>query len=40
VRLGEKEGLETAMRWFSDRAKRLDKLEYYQVSTETCHLDL
>ncbi len=31
VRLGEKEGLDTALRWFEDRSRRLDKLEYYQV---------
>jgi hypothetical protein len=31
VRLGEKEGLDTALRWFEDRSKRLDELEYYQV---------
>jgi hypothetical protein len=31
VRLGEKEGLDTALRWFEDRSQRLDKLEYYQV---------
>lgn len=30
VRLGEKEGLDTALRWFEDRAKRLEELEYYQ----------
>lgn len=31
VRLGEKEGLDTALRWFEDRSQRLDELEYYQV---------
>jgi hypothetical protein len=36
VRLGEKEGLDTALRWFEDRSQRLDKLEYYQVRSRIC----
>lgn len=36
VRLGEKEGLDTALRWFEDRSKRLDQLEYYQVRNAIC----
>lgn len=38
VRLGEKEGLDTALRWFEDRAKRLEQLEYYQVLLEVDEL--
>lgn len=31
IRLGEKEGLDSALQFFEDRTKRLDQLEYYQV---------
>ena len=30
VRLGEKEGLASTLRFFEDRLARLDRLEYYQ----------
>ena len=30
VRLGEKEALDSTLRFFEDRASRLDGLEYYQ----------
>ncbi len=36
VRLGEKEGLDATLRFFEDRAQRLDQLEYYQVQILCC----
>lgn len=34
--MGEKEGLETAMRYFEDRKTKLKQLEYYQVGILPC----
>ena len=36
VRLGEKEALDSTLRFFEDRAERLEQLEFYQVRVSTC----
>lgn len=33
IRLGEKEGLDMALRYFEDRNGRLGDIEYYQVAS-------
>ena len=36
VRLGEKEALDSTLRWFEARADRIASLEFYQVPRPAC----
>ena len=38
VRLGEKEALDSTLRWFEARADRIASLEFYQVPRPACGL--
>ena len=40
VRLGEKETLESTLKFFDDRIERLSELEFYQVRDTSYHLYL